>query len=386
MDIWIAAILLVALLIGWLLGRWSKGRDADSSADPSRVNCSEHYIQGLNYLLANKSDKAIELFVDLVKVDKETMETHLALGNLFRSKGEVDRAIKIHQNLIARPNLDPNQRVMSLTELAEDYLKAGLLDRAENLYQELVQINPKNTSALHKLLEIYSLEKSWSEAKGVAHALYDLGEPGSRLILTHCYCEMAEESMADGNLKDTRTYLDRAIQIDKSCIRALLLLIELHLRNENLKQARQLFKQLINTTPQFIELYLKPARDILLHRGSVEQYQQFLIEQYAKNAVSAVAVELLESYQNQEMHQQLLNFLRDALQRSPSMELIEFGLRYFKHRPQTADGVWPDLPNLFKTLNQKRIAYLCSACGYGGQAMHWNCPSCKSWSSIKPVH
>ena len=385
MEIWFPALILASLLIGWLLGRTST-RPKDKSFNPDDYNCSEHYIQGLNYLLANKSDKAIELFVDLVKVDKDTMETHLALGNLFRSKGEVDRAIKIHQNLVARPNLDQNQRVMSLTELAEDYLKAGLLDRAENLYKELVQINPKNTSALYKLLEIYSLEKSWLEAKDIANALYELKEPGSRLILTHCYCEMAEVSLEQGNLKDMRKYLDEAIQIDKKCIRALLLLIDLHIRDDNLNKAKQLFKQLINSTPQFIEIYLKPARDILLTHGSADEYQQFLTQQYDKNPISAVAVELLESLQGQENQQQLLEFLRQALQRSPSMELIEFALRYFKNRPQQVDGVWPDLTQLFHQLNQKRLSYLCSVCGYGSQAMHWNCPSCKTWSSIKPVH
>jgi lipopolysaccharide biosynthesis regulator YciM len=192
MDIWIPLAIVLALLSGWLIGRLSAaGRS--KSAPTESLNCSEHYIQGLNYLLANKSDKAIELFVDLIKVDKETMETHLALGNLFRSKGEVDKAIKIHQNLVARPNLDQNQRAMALNELAEDYLKAGLLDRAENLYRELVQINRKNTTALYRLLEIYSLEKSWTEAREVAQALYDLEESGSRLVLTHCCCEMADQ-------------------------------------------------------------------------------------------------------------------------------------------------------------------------------------------------
>lgn len=384
MEIWLIALVLAAILIGWLLGRFSKGRK-DSSTIPDSYNCSERYIQGLNYLLANNSDKAIELFVDLVKIDKDTMETHLALGNLFRSKGEVDRAIKIHQNLIARPNLDQNQRVMSLTELAEDYLKAGLLDRAENLYKELVQINPKNTIALYKLLEIYSLEKSWFEAKDTARALHELSEPGSRLILTHCFCEMAEKSMAEGNLKETRHYLDQAIQIDKKCIRALLLLIDLHLRNDELGKAKQLFKQLVNSTPQLIEIYLRPAREILFHHGSAEQYQQFLSQQYDKNPVSAIAVELLENYLAQDKQQQLVEFLRQALKKSPSMELIEFTLRYFKNRPHQVDGVWPDLPNLFHQLNQKRLSYLCSVCGYGSHAMHWNCPSCKSWSSIKPV-
>ncbi len=385
MDIWFPALLLATLLIGWLLGRMAyRQRDDSITTDP--YNCSQHYIQGLNYLLANNSDKAIELFVELIKVDKETIETHLALGNLFRSKGEVDRAIKIHQNLIARPNLDLNQRTMALKELAEDNLKAGLLDRAENLYKELVQINPRNTEALHKLLEIYSLEKSWTEAKDIAQALHDLGEPGSRLILTHCFCEMAEVALREGNLRDTRAFLDQAIKIDKHCIRALLLLIDLNLRNDNLAKATQMFRQLVSSNPQFIEIYLKPAREILLNRGSVEQYQAFLKQQYDQREVSSVALELLMSYQANDQHDELMEFLPRALQQSASLEMIEFALRYFKPRPQQVESVWPELPSVFEQLNQKRASYACSVCGYASQAMHWNCPSCKSWSSIKPVH
>jgi lipopolysaccharide biosynthesis regulator YciM len=384
MDIWIPLAIVLALLSGWLIGRLSAaGRS--KSAPTESLNCSEHYIQGLNYLLANKSDKAIELFVDLIKVDKETMETHLALGNLFRSKGEVDKAIKIHQNLVARPNLDQNQRAMALNELAEDYLKAGLLDRAENLYRELVQINRKNTTALYRLLEIYSLEKSWTEAREVAQALYDLEESGSRLVLTHCCCEMADQSLKEGNARAARDLLEQALQIDRHCIRALLLLIDVNLRNDNQAQARKLFFRLVKSSPQFLDLYLPAARDILLQRGSLGEYQEFLIAQYDNKATSSVALELLESYRKADQQDQLQAFLLRALEQAPTIELVEFALHHVQSRPQSSQKVWPDLKAMFDKLNQRRVSFVCSVCGYGSQAMHWNCPSCNNWSSIKPV-
>lgn len=384
MDIWLTALTLTALLIGWIWGRFFSAKPKPSSAQ-DLSNCSESYIQGLNYLLANKSDKAIELFVDLIKVDKETMETHLALGNLFRSKGEVDKAITIHQNLIARPNLDQSQRGMALTELAEDYLKAGLLDRAENLFKELVQINPKNPYAQRRLLEIYSLEKSWREARDAAQMLFDLGEADSRLILTHCYCEMAEQNIAEGNLREAREHLAKAIQIDDKCVRAYLALIELHLKNNELSKATRLLNQLLRNSPQYIDLYLKPARDIYLTSGSTAQYQKFLAEQYDKTPASSVALELLESYLKSDQHELLLALLHRALKLSTSLELLEFAFHYFKNRPQQMEKVWPDLSLQFEKMKHRRDAYMCSICGYASQAMHWNCPSCKSWSSIKPV-
>ncbi len=349
------------------------------------MNFSESYVKGLNYLLANKSDKAIELFVDLIRVDKETMETHLALGSLFRSKGEVDRAIKIHQHLIARPNLDQNQRIVALSELAEDYLKAGLLDRAENLFKELVQINPKSIYPHQKLLEIYSLEKSWREAKDTAVVLYELEDKDSRLVLTHCYCEMAELALSQGKLRAAKESLDKAVQVDNQCIRALLLLIEFHLRNRNRTRARTLFNQLLKNSPQYIYLYLKQAREIFIQHGSSEKYQQFLLQQYQKAPVSSVALELLNNYQMNDQHDALTTFLRQALDESASLEVFDFAFRYYKTRPQLVDEVWGELTRNFQKVNNKTEAYFCNVCGYTSQAMHWNCPSCKSWSTIKLI-
>jgi len=385
MDIWFPAIIIVSLLLGWLIGRLSSPKHQQSQQNIFN-DCSESYIQGLNYLLANKSDKAIELFVDLIKVDNETMETHLTLGNLFRSKGEVDHAIKIHQNLVARPNLDQNQRVMALTELAEDYLKAGLLDRAENLFKELIQINSKNTSAQRKLFELYSLEKAWPEARDAAQVLADENEADGRLILTHCYCEMAEKALAAGNLREAREHLDRAVQIDSQCIRALLALIDVHVKTGQLSRAKKIFNQLINSSPQFIDLYLKPARSLFLQNDSGQKYEDFLLAQYAKSSSATVALEILESYANADKHQQLLSFLRQAVEKSPSMELFDFALKYLQSRPESLQEIWAEISFHFQGLNNKRIAYSCNVCGFGSQNMHWNCPSCHTWSSFKPVN
>ncbi len=386
MDIEFPLLIISALLVGFIIGRFFYSNRHSKSQTLSNLNsCSDSYIKGLNYLLANKSDKAIQLFVDLIKIDSDTIETHLALGNLFRSKGEVDRAIKIHQNLIAKPNLDQNQRVMALTELADDYLKAGLLDRAENLFKELVQINPRDVSAQRKLLELFNIEKSWNEALAVAQVLLKLGEPDCQLIVTHCYCEIAEQYLAQGNLREARESLNKAIKIDANCIRATLLLIDVYLKNNELSVATRLLNQLLKSTPQMIELFIKPAREIYLKSGSVDQYQKFLTAQYDKTPVTRVALELLESYQSSDKHEFLMSFLHQAMERSPSLDLYDFAFKYFNSRPQKIEEVWTGLASHFNKINIKRVAYICNVCGYESQAMHWNCPSCKTWSTFKPL-
>jgi len=142
---------------------------------------------------------------------------------------------------------------------------------------------------------------------------------------------------------------------------------------------------LIKSTPQFIELYIKPARQIYLNRGSVDQFQNFLIKQYEITPVNAVAIELLESYLSSDKHEELLAFLRRAIELSASLEVYGFAFRYLKSRPQKLDEVWRDLSSQFQRLKNSRIAFVCNVCGYESQAMHWNCPSCKTWSSFKPV-
>ncbi len=386
MDLEFPAIIISVLLLGFIIGRFSySNRRSKTKTDTDFSNCSESYIQGINYLLTNNSDKAIQLFVDLIKVDSDTMETHLALGNLFRSKGEVDRAIKIHQNLIARPTLDQNQRVMALSELAEDYMKAGLLDRAENLYKELVEINGKNAQAQRKLMELFSVENSWNEALAAAQVLLELGEFDGSLIVTHCYCQIAEKFISSGNLKEARENLNKAIKIDDKCIRASLLLIDVNLKINELSIATRLLQKLLKTSPQQIELYIKPARDIFLKEGSIEKYQAFLKGQYQKTPVTQVALELLESYQSSEHHETLVSFLQQALEKSASLELYDFAFNYYKSRPAKISEVWLDLTSQFYRVKNIRVAFICNVCGYESQTMQWNCPSCKTWSSFKPV-
>ena len=142
----------------------------------------------------------------------------------------------------------------------------------------------------------------------------------------------------------------------------------------------------MNSSPQFIEIYLKPAREILLENGSAKKYQDFLLQQYQQNPNGAVALELLRSYKVNDQHSVLMEFLKQALQQTPSLELFDFALEYFNSYPQQRDDAWADLTRYFKNINNKRMSYQCSVCGYSSQGMHWNCPSCKTWSSIRPIN
>ena len=382
MDIWLFALVFAAIVCGWLLGRWQpfiKGADKGVSD-----HFSEHYARGLNYLLADDSDNAIRIFTDLTEVNKDTIEIHIALGNLFRSKGEVDRAIKIHQNLLARPNLTRKQRHMAIAELASDYLKAGLLDRAEKLYREMIELKASPEKAYRHLLELYVTEKSWGEAVECAQKLYQMGEPEAAVEYSQCLCEIAVEAMDSGNNRLARRSLDRALEVDADSVRAALLLIQLHLKSDNLAAAKRLFLRLLRQQPEYMALYIEPARQIYPHQNE-RQYQEFLQQQYRQQPSTRIAMALLEHYARNEEIEKAREFLSDILQQSPSFEAFEFALRFLKSNPDQLGETWETLSVFLKSIQEKKIEYVCSRCGYESHAIQWLCPSCRNWASMKPV-
>ncbi len=382
MDIWLFLLVLAAIIIGWLLGRWQPFRRKARQQQPDQF--SERYARGLNYLLADDPDNAIKIFTDLIEVNKDTIEIHIALGNLFRSKGEVDRAIKVHQNLLARPNLTRKQRHMAIAELASDYLKAGLLDRAEKLYREMIDLDADTSHAYRRLLDLYITEKSWGEAVDCAEALYQMDEPEADVAYGQCLCEISSEAIASGNYRLARKNLDRAIEVDPDGVRAALLLIKLHLNTENLAAAKRIFQRLTRENPDYMGLYIEPARQIYLNREP-DVYKDFLQRQYKQHPSTRLAIALLEQYARNDEIEKAREFLSDILHQSPSFEAFEFALRFLKSNPDQLGETWETLSTFLKTLQDKKIEYVCARCGYESHAIQWLCPSCRNWASMKQV-
>ncbi len=382
MDIWLFLLVLAAIVIGWLLGRWQPFKK--HSVQPRSDDFTERYAKGLNYLLADDSDSAIRIFTELVEVNKDTIEIHIALGNLFRSKGEVDRAIKVHQNLLARPNLTRKQRHMAIAELASDYLKAGLLDRAEKLYREMIDLGAGVREAHLRLLDMYIAEKSWQEAVDCARKLYEMGEPEAGVMYSQCLCEIANEAIEGGNNRLARKSLDKALEIDSGCVRAALLLIQHNLQTDNIGAARRIFQRLVRQSPEYLSLYIEPAAQIFLG-SDPRQYHDFLQQQYRQHPSTRVAMALLEYYVRNNEIEKARQFLDDILHKSPSFEAFEFALRFVKSNPEQLEDTWESLATFLKSLQSKRPEYVCTRCGYESHAIQWLCPSCRNWASMKPL-
>ena len=217
-DVWIWFVVLVALaaLAGWVIGRRGGERHSDSQVS----KLSTTYFRGLNYLLNEQPDKAIELFLHIAELDKETFETQVALGHLFRRRGEVDRAIRLHQGLVQRADLNDQQKVQALLALGEDYMRSGLLDRAETVFSDLTRIDERAPQALKHLIGIYQTERDWEKAIDNATRYEEVtGEPMGKLI-AQFECELAERHRAAGRLDQARESIARANAADAMSVRA----------------------------------------------------------------------------------------------------------------------------------------------------------------------
>ncbi len=215
---WLFLLLPVAAASGWWVARHGPAARPSPGAMPDAT-----FLRGLNYLLDQRPDKAIDVFLRLAEVDSETVEIHLALGSLFRGRGEVERAIRIHQNLVARPGLDPAQRGFALYELAQDYMRAGLFDRAESLLLELAEIEPQGRRALKALIEIYQQERDWTNALAVGERLQRLTSRPMAAELAQYRCELAEEALRSGDVQRAGDQLEAAQHVYPQCVRALIL-------------------------------------------------------------------------------------------------------------------------------------------------------------------
>lgn len=369
---------------GWWIARHhNQEQDKQISSRLSR-----EYVVGLNYLLNEQSDKAVDIFIKLLEVDSETVETHLALGSLFRRRGEVDRAIRIHQNLIARPQLSINQRKEALMSLGYDYMSAGVFDRAERIFQEVVELGGnKEIRSLKGLLAIYQQEKAWEKALEVIKKLEISTGSSLKTQAAHYYCEMAQQSLKL-NSKDKAAYcIKQAISVDPDSVRASIMNAHLEISEGRFKQALRSLKKVPQQDPEFTSEIIEPLvtcyKELDLMSECVLYLQQLLDEQACVSALFVIA----DYIRKTNSMDAAVDFVADNLSKHPSIRGLNWLIYWHL---ETAHGKVKDkLQMLYditgKFLDNKPI-YRCGHCGYSGRHLHWLCPSCKQWGGMKPIH
>lgn len=346
------------------------------------------YLQSMNYLMSEQHDKALDSFMSMVNLNKDTVETHIILGNMFRNRGEVDRAIRIHQNLIARPELQPKLRQECSLELAKDYLKSGFLDRAETILIKLSNEVEKPGQILNYLKEIYETEKEWEKAIQIANKIQSNTNKDMSDIISHYYCELAElelNILKDGNLDKASKLAYKAFGYNRKSLRALILIGDISYVTKNYADALKRYLLVYEKYPDNSYLVIKKIKNTYDNLNKKESFLDFIksfshlnspidifsnVDQsYSENLSSK---EISEIYENEFANKRI-----NLSQLSDYLSLIQENKVAFDNK---------SLNNIKSCIDEhtaKSNLHKCVQCGFKSINHFWQCPSCHHWSSIK---
>jgi lipopolysaccharide assembly protein B len=369
-------------------GWWIGTRRATTEGTNTNSHLSREYVVGLNYLLNEQPDKAVDIFIKLLDVDSDTVETHLALGSLFRRRGEVDRAIRIHQNLIARPQLSILQRKEALMALGQDYMSAGFFDRAERVFLEVVDMGgPRETRSLNGLLAIYQQEKAWEKALDVIKKLEASTGSSMHLEAAHYYCEIAEHALKTNAYEKAAYAIKQALIIDRQSVRASLMLANFEMKNMRYKQAIRALKHVPEQDSGFLNEIIEPLVFCYRELDAMDECIDYLEHTLADHPRASVIFVIADYLSREKGVDFAIDFVSGQLSRYPSIRGLNRLI--FWHLESAHGKVRDKLQMLYaitsKFLENKPI-YRCGQCGFSGKLLHWHCPSCKTWGRVKPIH
>ncbi len=375
-------LLTVAVAAGWVVGRYSKQRHRSRKS----IDNEDSVRDRLQFLFTNYSDQAVENFVQSLAVNRETVSLHLSIGSHFRNKGETDRAILIHQNLLARPELPARYTPQVTFELAMDYLNAGLLDRAEALFHQLMGDREYGRRAARELIELYQQEREWEKAAQVAQTLTRSdADPAMFKTLAYITCELSDAALNKDDRWTSQKLAKEALDYDRSCVRATLLLMKMQIRQGNYREAGnqslKVFEQNPDFGPEAVDRLMKLERE----HGDVGRLAKKLRKLYEQYPGTSLLLALVESVERSAGRPAAIDLLRQELELRPSVR----GLLRLVEIAGYEKGMTTDEGRLVSRIGHlilaNRPVYRCVSCGFSGQQLHWLCPSCKQWETVRPI-
>jgi lipopolysaccharide biosynthesis regulator YciM len=360
---WFLLGLPLAFVLGWLASRLDlRQLRVDNRRSPKA------YFKGLNHLLNEQQDEAIDAFIEAVQKDPDTSELHFALGNLFRRRGEYDRAVRVHEHLLARGDLPKAERERAQHALALDYLKAGLLDRAEDALGKLEGTKFEAQARLERLA-IFERTRDWPQAQQVAQQLQGSGQGDFSVRLAHYLCEQAEGSAMEAK----RSLLERAVQIAPQSGRARIALALLMKQSGDSNLALNQLLALTEYAQSAIPLIATEMAQLAKSVQRVDQVRSALETLYAQTHSLDVLQALLELQTPQDDDASVRETQLAHLQHEPSLVIAAQLLR--------AQGVQPEIQRALDKAAQPLLRYRCASCGFEAKNHFWQCPGCQAWDS-----
>lgn len=365
--------------LGWLAARI----DIQHIVSQSK-QLPESYFKGLNFLLNQQPDKAIEAFTEAAKASAETVELHFTLGGLFRRRGEVDRAIHLHQALVDRPDLGREQRLAAQFELGQDFLKAGLLDRAEAMFRAL-EDTPYSEQALRALMEIYVQVKEWRQAMAIAERLGSLSSQPYQIEISHFLCELAVVEAVSKNYAAGRQLLEEALAGNRRNVRANILLGEFAGADNRHEEALTIWRRVEAQQPGYLSLVagkMMASFKALDRAGEGLALLKHYLDNYASIDLLNVVYQATLEHEGMEVANQLV---RAELRRHPTLQGFEKLLEalLFEVPAEKRQDI-QIFKNLIHLHSQRLAYYQCDACGFKARQFYWRCPACGGWETFPP--
>ena len=382
-TIYLAALLFISALFGYLYLKFF-------DKDDSQANISPEYLKGLKFLLNEQADKAISLFSEIVQFDDETIETHLALGVLFRKQGKIDQAVKLHQNILLKKELPEQHYYHALEELAEDYYSAGLYDKSEELFIKLIDIKGHRINSLNKLIQIYEFTCDWHQAISRLHSLNKL-DPNNEYQTneSHYLCQIAENYIANKDFDQANQYIDKAKQVNSKSERILFLSFQIELHRGNFYQATVLYKDLAQNSNLGHLVLLPEFFSMANNKDQVEKINNVLQRICSENheVIKYLALLAITDIRINE------EIIVAAFYEYLSNELYFEEILLFNDTQSITNIVDEKTLNNIRNKLNKKVAnnykYRCNQCGYQTIKLTWQCPTCRHWetaTSIDFVH
>lgn len=376
-------LLPVAAAYGWYMGRRSAHQNKQQEAN----RLSRDYVTGVNFLLSNQQDKAVDLFLEMLKEDSSTVEAHLTLGNLFRSRGEVDRAIRIHQSLMESASLTYEQRLLAIQQLGRDYMAAGLYDRAEDMFTQLVDETDFRVGALQQLLLIHQATSDWQKAIEVAERLVKLGKDKQRTEIAHFYCELALQLMGSDDLDRAMSLLKKGASADKNCARVSIMIGRIFMAKGDYAKAVESLQRVIDQDSELVSETLEMLQVCFQQLNKTQEWEAFLKRCVEENTGAVAELMLAGILEQKEGAETAQIYINRQLQRHPTMRVFHRLIDY--HLQEAEEGRAKESLIVLRDMVGEQVRtkprYRCQKCGFTAFTMYWHCPSCRAWSTVKPI-
>ena len=378
MEWFVFPFLLITLGVGFLIGKRFSPKHIQEAKE-SKIA----FLSGFRYLLSKESDRAIEAFMKAVSLDTETVETYFALASLFRDKGEIERAIGIHQSIITRPHLDETIRLQALYDLALDYKKAGLFDRAIDIFKEVIRRNPQKKEAYLELANVYQVLKDWDSAYAVIHRLDKITGKDHSIMLAHFQTEIGKKLQMEDKRRAEDAF-KKAIKINKKCIDAYLHLGDLYLKQKNVKKALGVWEEVIKISPEYSFLVYSRLGKIISEIKEERAFKKFIqsLEKKTERDLYS-SLFIVKYYLGEKNLEKAETFVNEVLQKVPTSVVARQLLsQIFLEKGETLKAI-----NLLVEISQNLLPqkiYQCSQCGYEASKLSWWCPQCQQWDTMEP--